>query len=55
VRLAVREVRRLKPYGDQVGMDPEYILRRAFSKMAEMGEFKEKYLAGSVSRSFLAA
>jgi hypothetical protein len=53
VRLAVAEVRNLKPYGDQVGMDPEYILRKAFSKMAEMGEFKEKFLGSEFIQNFL--
>lgn len=52
-RLAVREVRALKPYGDQVGMDPEYILGRAYSKMAEMEEFRWKFLSGPFSQSFL--
>ena len=32
VKLAIKEVRALKPYGDQVGMDPEYILRRPSPK-----------------------
>lgn len=51
--LAVKEVRNLKPYGDQVGMDPEYILRKSFSKMAEMPEFKQKFLDFSLAESFL--
>ncbi len=55
VKLAVKEVRNLKPYGDQVGMDPEYILRKSFAKMAEMPEFKEKFLGDPLSRSFLAS
>ncbi len=54
VKLAVREVRNLKPYGDQVGMDPEYILRKSFAKMAEMGEFKQKFLDFDLARFFLA-
>lgn len=53
VRLAVSEVRRLKPYGDQVGMDPEYILQKCFAKMAEMGEFKAKYLSDDYCQGFL--
>jgi hypothetical protein len=53
VRLAVKEVRRLKPYGDQVGMDPEYILRKAFAKMSEMEEFREKFLTFPLAQSFL--
>ena len=55
VRLAVKEVRALKPYGDQVGMDPEYILQRAFAKMAEMDEFTRKYLADGFCQDFLKA
>lgn len=54
VNLAVKEVRGLKPYGDQVGMDPEYILRKAFSKMSEMPEFKEKFLGHGLSKEFSA-
>jgi P-aminobenzoate N-oxygenase AurF len=53
VRLAVREVRNLKPYGDQVGMDPEYILQRSFAKMAEMEEFTLKFLSDGYCRGFL--
>jgi len=53
VRLAVKEVRGLKPYGDQVGMEPDYILRRAFSKMQEMDEFKQKFLNYPFAQSFL--
>lgn len=50
---AVREVRSLKPYGDQVGMDPEYILQRSYSKMAEMEEFTQKFLGDDFSKGFL--
>jgi hypothetical protein len=53
VKLAVKEVRALKPFGDQVGMDPDYILRKSFSKMAEMGEFKRKFLDFNLAQSFL--
>jgi hypothetical protein len=53
VRLAVREVRALKPHGDQVGMDPEYILRKAFAKMSELEEFKGKFLGFPLAQSFL--
>ncbi len=53
VRLAVREVRSLKPYGDQVGMDPEYILQKFFAKMAEMEEFDKKFLSDDFCKSFL--
>ncbi|HVZ81246.1 MAG TPA: ferritin-like domain-containing protein [bacterium] len=53
VRLAVYEVRNLKKYGDQVGMDPEYILQRSFAKMAEMEEFKAKYLSNDFCQVFL--
>lgn len=53
VRLAVMEVRNLKPYGDQVGMDPDYILQRSFAKMAEMPEFTEKFLGDSFCQGFL--
>jgi len=52
-RLAVSEVRRLKPYGDQVGMDPEYILQKTYAKMAEMEEFKLKFLKDALSMEFL--
>jgi len=52
-RLAVKEVRSLKPYGDQVGMDPEYILQKFYSKMAEMDEFTQKFLGDDFSRGFL--
>jgi ribonucleotide reductase beta subunit family protein with ferritin-like domain len=52
-RLAVKEVRSLKPYGDQVGMDPEYILQKFYSKMAEMDEFTQKFLNDDFSRGFL--
>ncbi len=55
VKFAVSEIRKLKPHGDQVGMDPEYILQRCFAKMAEMDEFKAKYLSDDFSKSFLAA
>jgi hypothetical protein len=53
VKLAVAEVRALKPYGDQVGMDPEYILQKCFAKMAEIEEFGAKYLQDTISQSFL--
>ncbi len=53
VRLAVMEVRKLKPYGDQVGMDPEYILQKSFAKMAEMDEFTEKFLRDAFCQGFL--
>ncbi len=53
VKLAVKEIRALKPYGDQVGMDPEYILHKCFSKMAEMKEFDQKFLCFSQAQSFL--
>ncbi len=52
-RLAVKEVRSLKPYGDQVGMDPEYIIQKFYSKMAEMDEFAQKFLNDDFSRVFL--
>jgi hypothetical protein len=52
-RLAVMEVRRLKPYGDQVGMDPENILQRAYKKMAELPDFKNIYLQDDFSKVFL--
>ncbi len=52
-RLAVSEIRRLKPYGDQVGMDPEYILQKTYAKMAEMDEFKQKFLTDDFSGGFL--
>jgi len=53
VRLAVKEVRALKPYGDQVGMDPDYILRKSFSKMAELEEFRRKFLGFDLAQEFL--
>ncbi len=53
VRLAVMEVRKLKPYGDQVGMDPDYILQKSFAKMAEMDEFSGKFLGDVFCQSFL--
>ncbi len=53
VRLAVMEVRKLKPYGDQVGMDPDYILQKSFAKMAEMDEFSGKFLGDAFCQSFL--
>ncbi len=52
-RLAVREVRKLKAYGDQIGMDPEYILKKFYAKMAEMTEFKRKFLEDGFSSGFL--
>lgn len=52
-RFAVKEVRSLKPYGDQVGMDPEYILQKFYAKMAEMEEFSEKFLSDDFSKEFL--
>ncbi len=52
-RLAVSEIRRLKPYGEQVGMDPEYILQKTYAKMAEMDEFKKKFLLSRLSEEFL--
>ena len=55
VRLAVKEVRALKPYGDQVGMDPEYILQRCFAKMAEMPNFSLQYLTDGFCKSFMEA
>jgi hypothetical protein len=54
-RLAVAEVRRLKPYGDQVGMDPEQILQKAYVNMAQMKEFSGKFLSDGFSRTFLGA
>jgi hypothetical protein len=53
VRLAVSEIRKLKPYGDQVGFDPEMIIRRAFAKMNELEEFRVKFLDNSTCRKFL--
>jgi len=53
VKLAVKEVRALKPYGDQVGMDPEYILQKSFAKMAEMDEFTRKFLMDDFCQNFL--
>ncbi len=53
VKLAVKEIRALKPYGDQVGMDPEYILHKCFSKMAEMKEFEQKFLSFPRAQAFL--
>lgn len=53
VKLAVKEVRALKPYGDQVGMDPEFILQKSFAKMAEMDEFTQKFLMDGFCQSFL--
>jgi len=55
VKLAVKEVRNLKPYGDQVGMDPDYILQRSFAKMAEMDEFTQKFLQDDFCQGFLKA
>ena len=55
VSLAVREVRNLKPYGDQVGMDTEFILEKTFAKMAEMDEFSAKYLNYGFAQGFLGA
>jgi len=52
-RLAVKEVRSLKPYGDQVGLDPEFILQKFYTKMAEMDEFTEKFLNDDFSKDFL--
>jgi hypothetical protein len=52
VRLAVREVRSLKPYGDQVNMDPEDILVKTFAKMAELEQFSKEYLQDDFSKSF---
>jgi hypothetical protein len=52
-RLAVKEVRSLKPYGDQVGMDPEFILQKFYAKMAEMEEFEQKFLSDDFSKFFL--
>src|SRR5258708_14222695 len=52
-RLAVKEVRSLKPYGDQVGIDPEYILQKFYAKMAEMDEFSQKFLNDDFSKAFL--
>jgi hypothetical protein len=51
-RLAVSEVRRLKPHGDQVGMDPEFILQKTYAKMAELEEFKRKFLQDKLSEEF---
>lgn len=53
VHFAVKEVRALKPYGDQVGMDPEYILQKSFAKMAEMDEFTAKFMEDPFCQSFL--
>lgn len=52
-RLAVKEVRSLKPSGDQVGIDPEFILQKFYAKMAEMEEFSQKFLSDDFSKSFL--
>ncbi len=52
-RLAVKEIRSLKPYGDQVGMDTEYIIQKFYAKMAEMDEFTQKFLNDDFSRGFL--
>ncbi len=52
-RLAVSEIRRLKPYGDQVGMDTEYIIQKTYAKMAEMDEFQKKFLSDDLSKGFL--
>jgi len=52
-RLAVKEVRSLKPYGDQVGLDTEFIIQKFYAKMAEMDEFSQKFLSDDFSREFL--
>src|SRR5581483_3948738 len=52
-RLAVKEIRNLKPYGDQVGMDTEYIIQKFYAKMAEMDEFSQKFLSDDFSKGFL--
>ena len=52
-RLAVKEIRSLKPYGDQVGMDTEYIIQKFYAKMAEMDEFTQKFLNDDFSQGFL--
>ncbi len=54
-RLAVSEVRRLKPYGDQIGMDAEGILAKTFAKMAESEDFKRLFLSDGFSKTFLNA
>ncbi len=53
-RMAVREVRKLKPQGELIGMDPEYILRKSYGRMAELKEFAGVYLNDGFSRGFLA-
>ena len=52
-RLAVKEVRNLKVYGDQIGMDAEDILVKTFKKMAEMEDFGKVYLADAFAANFL--
>ncbi|HUO58963.1 MAG TPA: ferritin-like domain-containing protein [bacterium] len=52
-RFAIREVRSLKPYGDQVGMDPEFIIQKFYAKMAEMDEFSRKFLSDGFSQSLM--
>jgi hypothetical protein len=52
-KFAVREVRALKSYGDQVGMDPEYILQKSYAKMMELEEFGQKFLQDEFSQSFI--
>ncbi len=53
LKFAIKEIRNLKVYGDQIGMDTEDILVKTFKKMAEMPEFTDVYLGDSISKSFL--
>jgi hypothetical protein len=53
LKFAIKEIRNLKVYGDQIGMDTEDILVKTFKKMAEMPEFTDVYLQDSISKSFL--
>ncbi len=53
VKFAVKEVRNLKVYGDQIGMDAEDILAKAFKKMAELEGFSRVFLGDEFSKTFL--
>jgi len=53
LRFAIKEIRNLKVYGDQIGMDTEDILVKTFKKMAEMDEFIKVFLDDARAKNFL--
>ncbi len=52
-RLAAREVKRLSPYGTQIGIQTDDVLRQTLARMEVLPRFAAEFLGPSVRRAFL--